>query len=743
MVTVTKESLLAADETKSDDETQNDDLVNVTVSVMAGQLARAWVYETMNEVVQFSARRHEHAADASSCAEMVALSPKVSVHVEPERCDDTSVAISILAGQLVRAWLYETMDEVVQFSARRHEHTADASACAVTEAPAPLVVVDDAPPTLSVAPVVVADAELETSDDTIVAVSILAGQLVNAWVYETMGNIIVQRSGEPSESMDNIVQQSTPQHELETHESQGVLQPSLTTDEVLPSNDGTADVESFANDINDASRIVATSVMAGQLVRVWVYDVMDNIVQRSTQQLASPHDVVDDAPLVAIDAPSTGDNLDDNSSEESRDDTVAMSILAGQLVRAWTYDVMDEIVQLTARRHEHAMDATSCAVADTVMADTVMADTVVANAETTDAQTADAEDAILEMIDATTKTASVPSAKVEAPSEEAITAAPSASEMDEINRAVVASVLSGQLVRAWLYTASLSSVAKRLVTDISATPPSFIDPVDASPVAWTQPSQGLYANVARHFHFAVWQPILPLAASADNLSAIADDRDRGATLAMPLDDTVVSEAHVDVVPSISELQRLPVDVSEPLPASELPDVVETLPTVPLWRVDTELSLPIDDAVVASLIAGQLVRGWLHEAVSSVAASACKPSHSTSLIGDAPAVSANENASLIAPRLDTSESHEVSSFYADDPTLCALLSRHLLSAWLTEAMEVTAADAVCADKEISAAFDQAQADSPPVVPSVALPASIPVPPGTPRYGIDAQQGACQD
>ena len=445
VVTVTKESLLAADETKSDDETQNDDLVNVTVSVMAGQLARAWVYETMNEVVQFSARRHEHAADASSCAEMVALSPKVSVHVEPERCDDTSVAISILAGQLVRAWLYETMDEVVQFSARRHEHTADASACAVTEAPAPLVVVDDAPPTLSVAPVVVADAELETSDDTIVAVSILAGQLVNAWVYETMGNIIVQRSGEPSESMDNIVQQSTPQHELETHESQGVLQPSLTTDEVLPSNDGTADVESFANDINDASRIVATSVMAGQLVRVWVYDVMDNIVQRSTQQLASPHDVVDDAPLVAIDAPSTGDNLDDNSSEESRDDTVAMSILAGQLVRAWTYDVMDEIVQLTARRHEHAMDATSCAVADTVMADTVMADTVVA-------ETISTMDETLQR---------VPS-KFEVPSEEARAIEPSASEMDEINHAVAASMLSGQLVRGWLHEALARHVALQL-----------------------------------------------------------------------------------------------------------------------------------------------------------------------------------------------------------------------------------------------------------------------------------------
>ncbi|EQC36440.1 hypothetical protein SDRG_05897 [Saprolegnia diclina VS20] len=684
----------------SEDKPPEGGLVNVAVSVLAGQVVRGWLYETMDEVAQqISARRTERLTVATDV--IVTPTPSSAAATAKEDCraadeplsddeaqndDLVNVTVSILAGQLVRVWLFETMDKVVQFSARRHEHAADAAACAVAEAPTPPVVGDDARPTLSVTPVVVDEAE--TSDDTSVAASILAGVLVSAWVYEAMDNIIVQRSAKLSEP-----QTKKPQDEL----SRLSTETEMAAIEVPPSSVKTADMES--DDISDACRIVATSVMAGRLVRIWVYDVMDNIVQRATQQLASPHDVVDDAPLASFVAVSMRENPDDNSSEESQDGTVAMSILAGQLVRAWTYTVMDEIVQLTARRHELTAGATSSAIADTVIAETtnIMNETL---------------------------------QRVPSKVEEARAIEPSASEMDEINRAVVASMLSGQLVRGWLYEASVSCVAKQLVLNASATPPSLIDVVDALPVVRTHPTQGLYANVASHFGFAAWQAVLPLTASADNLSGIDDGRDSEAPPSMPLDDALAGAAPVDGVPSMSELQRLPVDVFEPLPASKLPDVVKTTPTAPLWRVDSELSLPIDDAIAASLVAGQLVRVWLHEAVSSVATSACEPSQSTSLIDDASAVSVNENAPLTAKRPDTPESHEASSSSAVDPTLCALLSRHLLSAWLTESMEVTAADAVHAAKVVSATYDQAQGDSPPVVPSVALPASVPVPPAPP-------------
>ncbi|KDO19455.1 hypothetical protein SPRG_15360 [Saprolegnia parasitica CBS 223.65] len=422
----------------SKDETPQDDMVDVAASVLVAQLVRAWLYETMNGVAQqLSARHFEPSAVAPDC---VVASTSLSVAAttlesplalevpisDDETTDDdiVDVAASVLAGQLVRAWLYETMHEVVQFSARRHEHAADASACAVTEAPASPVVVDDAPPTFSMAPVIIDGAELETSDDSMVTVSILAAQLVNAWVYETMDNCITQRSAE--------------QLELKTSNSLSELQPSRrTTDEELsPGSDGTSAVEPLADDISDASLVVAVSILAGQLVRMWVYDVMDSIVQRSIQQLASALNVADDAPLVAIDAVSA----DGKASDEPRDDTVAASIFAGQLVRAWTYDVINEIAQVTARRHEHAP---SCADAETVVSSIVITETETADAETADTETSDAVDVTREQVAVTTNTAGLLSTNVQEPPEEAEILEPSASEMDEINRTVAASMLSG------------------------------------------------------------------------------------------------------------------------------------------------------------------------------------------------------------------------------------------------------------------------------------------------------------
>ncbi|KDO17582.1 hypothetical protein SPRG_17031 [Saprolegnia parasitica CBS 223.65] len=659
----------------------------VAVTFLAGRLVRAWLYETCGVIAERAlACTAASLAPLDVCdnSDSVVVLPAELSEAETTKDDIVDVAASVLAGQLVRAWLYETMNEVVQFSARRHEHAADASACTVTEAPASPVVVDDPPPTLSMAPVIIDGAELETSDDSMVTVSILAGQLANAWVYETMDNILTQRSAE--------------QNELKTNKSQSELQPSRAMDEELsPSSENTSAVEPLADDISDASLVVAVSILAGQLVRMWVYDVMDSIVQRSTQQLASALNVVDDAPLVAIDLVSA----DDKASDEPRDDTVAASILAGRLVRAWTYDVIKEIAQLTARRHEHA---TSCADAETVISAIVITESKTADAETVDTETADAVDATHERVAATTDTAGLPSTNVQLiPPEEVEILEPSACELAESNRAVAASMLSGQLVRGWLHEASLSCVTQLLVTDASAALPSLTDHVAALTAPWTQPTHGLYVEVAEHFEAASWRPVPAFTTSAGHSPAAVE------------------------VPSMSELQRLPMDVVAPLPASELPDLVETMPKVPLWRVNTELSLSIDDAITASRIAGQLVRVWLHDAVSSVAATTCKPSRSILLVEGASVVSPNENTTRLPARPDTSK--QVSSS-AVDPTLCALLSRHLLSTWLTDAMERTAAKSVCVQKEIPAAYDQAQADPPPDVLSVALPASVPVPPAPP-------------
>ncbi|KDO15999.1 hypothetical protein SPRG_18463, partial [Saprolegnia parasitica CBS 223.65] len=163
----------------------------VAVAFLASRLVRTWVYETCGVIAERAlACTAASLAPLDVCDEIdsVVVLPAELSKDETPHDDIVDVAASVLAGQLVRAWLYETMHEVVQFSARRHEHAADASACAVTEAPASPVVVDDAPPTFSMAPVIIDGAELETSDDSMVTVSILAAQLVNAWVYETMDN---------------------------------------------------------------------------------------------------------------------------------------------------------------------------------------------------------------------------------------------------------------------------------------------------------------------------------------------------------------------------------------------------------------------------------------------------------------------------------------------------------------------------------------------------------------------------
>ncbi|RHZ30956.1 hypothetical protein DYB31_011117 [Aphanomyces astaci] len=274
-----------------------------------------------------------------------------------------SVAASVLAAQLVQAWIVETLQRVVLFTTRPHEHPmvpirdrATAECHVITSLLDPLTAIHSISPSNPMA--------FDDGDVWNVQVSSVAPS-VKAWVFEGMLNAV--ESLISSSSSVVFIDQGLLRHDVS---DATILRPPI-----LYFDQGTARrPESSLSDpeLDGQAPVggsVEVSLLAAQLVRGWIYFTLDDVVRFSSRrqhhdaqaatsyyvssspppdtpnELASTmHAQPDDSVTAALD-------LEDGCEDERG---VAVSFVAGQLVRLWLYETMDAIVRFSCHHHGQA-----------------------------------------------------------------------------------------------------------------------------------------------------------------------------------------------------------------------------------------------------------------------------------------------------------------------------------------------------------------------------------------------------
>ncbi|RHY14294.1 hypothetical protein DYB36_001720 [Aphanomyces astaci] len=333
---------------------------SVASAMLAQRLVQAWMYETLARVTHVSSMSITDAAESGGAA-----APLTTANDEYKEEADSqlSVAASVLAAQLVQAWIVETLQRVVRFTTRPHEHPmvpirdrATAECHVITSLLDPLTAIHSISPSNPMA--------FDDGDVWNVQVSSVAPS-VKAWVFEGMLNAV--ESLISSSSSVVFIDQGLLRHDVS---DATILRPPI-----LYFDQGTARrPESSLSDPEldgqaPVGRSVEVSLLAAQLVRGWIYFTLDDVVRFSSRrqhhdaqaatsyyvssspppdtpnELASTmHAQPDDSVTAALD-------LEDGCEDERG---VAVSFVAGQLVRLWLYETMDAIVRFSCHHHGQA-----------------------------------------------------------------------------------------------------------------------------------------------------------------------------------------------------------------------------------------------------------------------------------------------------------------------------------------------------------------------------------------------------
>ncbi|OQR87646.1 hypothetical protein ACHHYP_08410 [Achlya hypogyna] len=535
--------------------------LQVAVSVFTGQLVRAWMHEMIEDVVRFSTRPHEHSL-AVTCIETALPStldtPSLvtSNHIIDATADndnhDLQVVVSVFAGQLVRAWMHEMIEDVVRFSTRPQEHSL-AISCE-THPPVydpPIQVVSDAsavPDAIGTEPndsepmkngstmfdvdvgevptsVIVAD-DLPSDQDGIVAVSILAGHLVRLWLFETIADVMqfsARWHASPAEATAK-----TPERPVT---AASVTRSHWSTERELVAETALSDVSSAEdlspNGCDDEG--IAVSLNAALLVRAWMHEGLEASVQRLTVSIACLAAMTADStvPQTSVNATLCKENVASGSSpyaEEAlvqpTEDVAASAVfaLAKQLVDAWLHDAALEIARFSTRSHEHVV---ACVVVPVEVQKTLPCHTL--------------HDSVAALFGvASWIQVSLPESFgiiVDIPRPSVVECSNEVS-LDN-HKAIVISIWAGQLVRAWLFetvdaivqrasmlAADIASASAALLKDAEECRPLLEAPtaVVASKgqtnaqqmppfVPWTSPFNSLYDSVAGLLGFVAWFPL--------------------------------------------------------------------------------------------------------------------------------------------------------------------------------------------------------------------------------------------
>ncbi|KAF0698261.1 Aste57867_11118 [Aphanomyces stellatus] len=381
---------------------ENDDLI-CAVALLAKQLVQFWIYETLETVSRFSAQPHEHhdfafapppSEDASNHVDDddvivgEARPTDAILSAQPNGTFDAldvegnaSVVAAMLAKQLVQGWIYGTIDTLMQ---QANEPLPPPAKCPVHDTMDTILVDKDvsvdseqalvARPAVHISP----SPPLETLSDKCetntlcLLSSMLAKQLVQMWLYETMGTISMGSNSDPSFCCSPKPATTIPPSQHESHDSEfDWMQGKEAT---IASHYGTSNDK--ANDDNiggDAAShpnplCLVTSKLAHQLVQSWIYGTLDDAIQRRTTRLAeeaavrlveraptlthlsSLTDKSDEDGLVTCPAPTNDASVgvtargDDKADVMEQSHCVASAMLAKQLVQVWLYEAMDTIV---------------------------------------------------------------------------------------------------------------------------------------------------------------------------------------------------------------------------------------------------------------------------------------------------------------------------------------------------------------------------------------------------------------
>ncbi|RHY79534.1 hypothetical protein DYB30_004592, partial [Aphanomyces astaci] len=294
--------------------TIEDESLLVQVSVVASQLVRAWIHTAVvsciNRIVTPPAYSGEDLLTADSHVPNLPppldpLEPPSTPSSPSSLVDDSfsmvtedlqdqhlAVDVSLVAAQLVQSWIYETLDHITTFSTRPHKHHQQHAS-------------EDGGRGEEVETTKEATAQGDDCDEWSVASAMLAQRLVQAWMYETLARVTQLFSTPPTD----------PHHD---HFPPHV---DSTDEERDPSNLRTADT-TLLDDVVHHRHSVQVSLVASQLVQMWVYDTVDRLAQ--TQQVGAVDEYADgdfDDDVGAVDEYADDDFDDDVGAVDEYADT--------------------------------------------------------------------------------------------------------------------------------------------------------------------------------------------------------------------------------------------------------------------------------------------------------------------------------------------------------------------------------------------------------------------------------------
>ncbi|RQM25771.1 hypothetical protein B5M09_005505 [Aphanomyces astaci] len=369
--------------------------VSFEVSRVSHLLVHGWVYEILDKLSRAIPSRNplvtlshekcneEGLQDGTSVNSMSitdaaesggAAAPLTTAndeYKEGEADSQLSVAASVLAAQLVQAWIVETLQRVVRFTTRPHEHPmvpirdrATAECHVITSLLDPLTAIHSSSPSNPMA--------FDDGDVWNVQVSSVA-PLVKAWLFQGMLNAV--ESLISSSSSVVFIDQGLLRHDVS--DATILRPPILYFDQATARRPESSLSDPELDGQAPVGGSVEVSLLTAQLVRGWIYFTLDDVVRFSTfrqhhdAQAATSYDVSSSPP------PDTPNELvstmhaqpDDSVTatldlEDGREDErgVAVSFVAGQLVRLWLYETMDAIVRFSCHHDQTAPVSTPPAI---------------------------------------------------------------------------------------------------------------------------------------------------------------------------------------------------------------------------------------------------------------------------------------------------------------------------------------------------------------------------------------------
>ncbi|CAK4677304.1 hypothetical protein LEN26_020184 [Aphanomyces euteiches] len=320
----------------------------VASSLLAYQLVQAWIYETIDKLATLPVVSTVELPLDGDFNRPSHLSSKAVNEQEEHTEMILSVEAALLASQLVRCWMYKAVDRVVQFSRQSHEHeNAIPNQSKVSNE----ALKDHAgfDPPLGQSGLLVADDEDEDATDNASSVerAQFAHLLVQTWLYETLDKIVLE-TNQPlkQRSPPSVCDSVAPTDEPSLLSSQTTT---VFASELSPSWKDSSNAVELSD---DSELAIVAGMFASTLVRAWCYEAMVEIAFQSTRRQTTPQEVVDEAVYDDdFDEPSEDEQTNVNAIEDV--DSIALALFAKNVVQAWIYDTLERIAV-------EASDAVEC-----------------------------------------------------------------------------------------------------------------------------------------------------------------------------------------------------------------------------------------------------------------------------------------------------------------------------------------------------------------------------------------------